>query len=132
ARAEPGVTRDDPFYPLRGAVNDPPPVTEAGPPIWLGGQRPRGMALAARAASGWLMPGDRAGNIGYLVEKRDVMLRALEAEGRDPAGFTFAGQVACGTSAGDRREALAAARRMVGAGAQHVILGLVPALGSDG
>ncbi|HEX2141416.1 MAG TPA: LLM class flavin-dependent oxidoreductase, partial [Candidatus Limnocylindria bacterium] len=53
ARAEPGVTRDDAFYPLRGAVNDPPPLQREGPPIWLGGQKPRGIRLAAAAASGW-------------------------------------------------------------------------------
>ncbi|HYL40757.1 MAG TPA: LLM class flavin-dependent oxidoreductase, partial [Candidatus Binatus sp.] len=61
ARHEPGVTLADRFYPLRGAVNDPPPVGPDGPPIWLGGQKRRGMALAARAGSGWLMPGNRAG-----------------------------------------------------------------------
>ncbi len=131
ARAEPGVTLDDPFYPLRGAVNDPPPLSPAGPPIWLGGQRPRGIALAARAASGWLMPGDRADDVAYLADRRDAMLRALEAEGRDPAGFTFAAQVRCGASADDRRSALRSARALVGAGARHVILGFAPALGPE-
>jgi alkanesulfonate monooxygenase SsuD/methylene tetrahydromethanopterin reductase-like flavin-dependent oxidoreductase (luciferase family) len=131
ARHEPGVTLDDPFYPLRGAVNDPPPVTAGGPPIWLGGQKRRGIALAARAGSGWLMPGNRAGDLAYLEEKRDAMLRALAAAGRDPEGFTFATQVSSGSTAADRREALEVARRMVGAGARHVILGLIPALGPD-
>jgi alkanesulfonate monooxygenase SsuD/methylene tetrahydromethanopterin reductase-like flavin-dependent oxidoreductase (luciferase family) len=131
ARSEPGVTRDDPFYPLRGAVNDPPPASPNGPPIWLGGQKRRGMALAARAASGWLMPGNRANEIDYLVEKRDDMLRALEAIGRDPSGFTWAAQVACGRTSEDRREALQAARAFVDAGAQHIILGMQPALGPD-
>jgi alkanesulfonate monooxygenase SsuD/methylene tetrahydromethanopterin reductase-like flavin-dependent oxidoreductase (luciferase family) len=129
ARAEPGVTLDDPFYPLRGATNDPPPVQPAGPPIWLGGQRRRGIALAARAGNGWLMPGNRAGQIDYLVEKRDAMLSALEAIGREPTGFTFAAQVACGETTKDRRAALAVARDLVRAGAQHVILGFAPARG---
>ncbi|TMB52369.1 MAG: LLM class flavin-dependent oxidoreductase [Chloroflexi bacterium] len=131
ARSEPGVTLDDPFYPLRDATNDPPPRSTHGPPIWLGGQKPRGMALAARAASGWLMPGNRAGEIGYLVEKRDAMLRALESAGRDQAGFTFGAQVSCGATASDRRTALQEARAFVDAGAQHVILGMAPALGGD-
>ncbi|HET6379539.1 MAG TPA: LLM class flavin-dependent oxidoreductase [candidate division Zixibacteria bacterium] len=131
ARREPGVSLDDPFYPLRGAVNDPPPVGEPGPPIWLGGQKRRGISLAARAASGWLMPGNRSGDTAYLVEKRDAMLRALEAAGRDPSGFTFAGQVATGSTGEDRRAALQAAREMVAAGASHVILGLVPRLGPE-
>jgi alkanesulfonate monooxygenase SsuD/methylene tetrahydromethanopterin reductase-like flavin-dependent oxidoreductase (luciferase family) len=132
ARSEPGVDLDDPFYPLRAAVNDPATSRAEGPPIWLGGQKRRGIALAARAANGWLLPGNRAGDTAYLVEKRDEMLRALERAGRDPAGFTFGGQVACGTTAADRREALAAARTMVDAGAQHIILALVPRLGPDG
>src|SRR5436190_5205016 len=46
ARQEPGVRLDDHFYPLRGAVNDPPPRSAKGPPIWLGGQKRRGIALA--------------------------------------------------------------------------------------
>jgi alkanesulfonate monooxygenase SsuD/methylene tetrahydromethanopterin reductase-like flavin-dependent oxidoreductase (luciferase family) len=131
ARVEPGVTRDDPFYPLRDAVNDPAPFSPAGPPIWLGGQRPRGIALAARTASGWLLPGNRSGDIAYLAEKRDAMLRALEEVGRNPEGFTFAAQVACGSSAADRRAALESARAFVEVGAQHVILGMAPALGPD-
>ncbi|MGZ6300385.1 MAG: LLM class flavin-dependent oxidoreductase, partial [Candidatus Limnocylindria bacterium] len=131
ARSAPGVTLDDPFYPLRDAVNDPAPLSPAGPPIWLGGQKRRGIALAAQAGSGWLMPGNRAGELGYLVEKRDAMFRALEAIGRDPTGFTFAAQVTCGPSAADRRRALEEARSLVGAGAQHVILGFAPGLGPD-
>jgi alkanesulfonate monooxygenase SsuD/methylene tetrahydromethanopterin reductase-like flavin-dependent oxidoreductase (luciferase family) len=130
ARREPGISRDDPFYPLRGAVNDPPPVSPGGPPIWLGGQKRRGMALAARSASGWLMPGNRAGDVDYLVQKRDEMLRHLEAAGRDAAGFTFAAQVSCGEHSTDRRAALRAARALVSAGAQHVILGMAPGLGA--
>lgn len=131
ARGEPGVTLDDRFYPLRGAVNDPPPASTAGPPIWLGGQKRRGIALAARAGNGWLLPGNRAGDVGYLVDRRDAMLRALESAGRDPAGFTIAGQVTCGETTADRREALETARSMVEVGAQHVILGFRPALGPD-
>ena len=129
ARAEPGVTLDDPFYSLRGAVNDPPPASPHGPPIWLGGQKPRGIALAARAANGWLLPGNRAGDLDYLVDRRAAMLRAFEAISRDPAGFTIAGQVSCGETPVDRRKALEGARAMVRAGAQHVILGFAPRFG---
>jgi alkanesulfonate monooxygenase SsuD/methylene tetrahydromethanopterin reductase-like flavin-dependent oxidoreductase (luciferase family) len=130
-RRPPGVTLADTFYPLHEAVNDPAPLSADGPPIWLGGQKRRGMALAASSASGWLMPGNRAGDIAYLVEKRDAMLRALDAAGRDPAGFTFAAQVACGESSADRRAALRTAREFLVAGAQHVILGMAPRLGPD-
>ena len=131
ARREPGVTLEDPFYSLHGAVNDPPPRSSNGPPIWLGGQKRRGIALAARSGNGWLMPGNRAGELGYLAEKRDAMLHALEAVGRDPAGFTFAAQVRCGETPADRRAALDAARAFVELGAQHVILGMTPSLGPE-
>ena len=131
ARTPPGVSSDDRFYPLHEAVSAPAPVTEAGPPIWLGGQKRRGIALAARTASGWLMPGVNAGDAGYLTEKRDAMLRALESIGRPGDGFTFAAQVMCGSTAAERRVALASARACVAAGAQHVILGMTPSLGPE-
>jgi alkanesulfonate monooxygenase SsuD/methylene tetrahydromethanopterin reductase-like flavin-dependent oxidoreductase (luciferase family) len=132
ARTPPGVTRDDPFYPLRGATNEPPPVRPGGPPIWLGGQRRRGIALAVRHADGWPMPGNRPGDVAYFAEKRDEIRRALEASGRDPDAFTFAAQLSCGTTAVERREALAVATAFVRAGAGHVILGLPATAAPDG
>jgi alkanesulfonate monooxygenase SsuD/methylene tetrahydromethanopterin reductase-like flavin-dependent oxidoreductase (luciferase family) len=131
ARNEPGVTLQDSFYPLVDAVNDPAPASKHGPPIWLGGQRHRGLELAARAANGWLLPGNRAGDVAYLADRRDAMFRALDAAGRDPSGFTIAGQVSCGESAADRRAALGIARSMADVGAQHVILGFRPSLGPE-
>lgn len=118
-----GVTRPDPFYPLDGARNDPPPLTPGGPPIWLGGQKRRGVALAARLADGWIMPGDRAGDVDYLRTKRDEMLRGVEAAGRDPSLLAFAGQVAVRPDADGRRQALRSAQAFVAAGATHVVLG---------
>ena len=77
------------------------------------------------------MPGNRSGELDYLVEKRDAMVRALEEVGRDPAGFTFAAQVRCGETPADRRAALETARAFVELGAQHVILGMTPSLGPE-
>jgi alkanesulfonate monooxygenase SsuD/methylene tetrahydromethanopterin reductase-like flavin-dependent oxidoreductase (luciferase family) len=124
ARTAPGVRVDDPYYPLHGATNEPPPLRPGGPPIWLGGQRRRGIALAVRYADGWPMPGNRPGDVAYFAEKRDEIRRALSAAGRDPDDFAFAAQLSCGTTTADRAEALAVARRFVRAGANHVILGL--------
>ncbi len=131
ARREPGVSLEDPLYPLRGATNDPPPVRPEGPAIWLGGQRRRGIELAARYAEGWPLPGNRPGDVGYFVEKRDEIRRALEAAGRDPDAFTFAAQVTCGTTHDERRTALDSARQMERAGADHVMLGIPGAAGPD-
>jgi alkanesulfonate monooxygenase SsuD/methylene tetrahydromethanopterin reductase-like flavin-dependent oxidoreductase (luciferase family) len=128
----PGVSRDDPFYPLRGAVNAPGPRTPGGPPIYLGGQGPRGIRLAARTAAGWLQPGTHAGNVPYFTEKRAELLAALEAAGRDPAGFDIVAQVGTGTAAETRREAVDAATASVRAGATHVVLGMPAPLGPAG
>ncbi len=124
ARQSPGVSLADRFYPLDRATNEPVPASATGPQLWLGGQGPRSIELIGRYASGWPMYGNRAGDVAFFIEKRDQILRALEAVGRDPAGFTFAGQVDCGADAGARNAALDAARQMMRAGAQHVILGI--------
>jgi alkanesulfonate monooxygenase SsuD/methylene tetrahydromethanopterin reductase-like flavin-dependent oxidoreductase (luciferase family) len=132
AAAPPGVTRPDPFYPLRGATNMPPPLTPGGPPLYLGGQKPRGIRLAARSAVGWLQPGNQAGDVGYFRDKRDMLLAAMAAIGRDPAGFDFVAQVAAGRTAASRAEALAAARSLIAEGATHVVLAVSPDLGPAG
>ncbi|HYO45000.1 MAG TPA: LLM class flavin-dependent oxidoreductase [Candidatus Limnocylindrales bacterium] len=132
AAAAPGVTRPDPFYPLAGATNVPPPLTQGGPPIFLGGQKPRGIRLAAERAAGWLMPGADAGDLAYLVHRRDALLRALDETGRDPAGFEIVGQVQTGPAAADRARALNEARAMAGAGATEVVVGIPAGLGPAG
>jgi alkanesulfonate monooxygenase SsuD/methylene tetrahydromethanopterin reductase-like flavin-dependent oxidoreductase (luciferase family) len=136
ARLPPGVTRPDPFYPLADATNEPPPLTLGGPPLWLGGQKRRGIALAAAVADGWAAPTVVApgipSDLGYFSEKRDAILAALAAIGRDPAGFEFSAQVPTGTTSQDRIWALGKAREAAGRGATHIILGMPPALGAAG
>jgi alkanesulfonate monooxygenase SsuD/methylene tetrahydromethanopterin reductase-like flavin-dependent oxidoreductase (luciferase family) len=131
ARTSPGVCIDDPYYPLRDATNEPPPLRPGGPPIWLGAQRQRGIAFAARFADGWPMPGNRPGDVAYFAEKRDEIRRALAAADRDPDDFAFAAQLSCGSTVADRAAALDVARNFVRAGANHVILGL-PATAAPG
>ena len=132
ASAGRGVTLDDPHFPLNAATNEPGPMRPGGPAIWLGGQRRRGIALAVRYAEGWPMPGNRPGDVDYFAAKREEIRRALEAAGRDPDDFSFAGQLDTGTTADTRREALATARRFLAAGASHLILGVPAAAGPDG
>jgi alkanesulfonate monooxygenase SsuD/methylene tetrahydromethanopterin reductase-like flavin-dependent oxidoreductase (luciferase family) len=133
AATDAGVTRPDPFYPLDGATNDPPPLTPGGPPIWLGGQKRRGIALAAATAQGWLLPAvlpDKApSDMGYFGERHDALLDAMSAIGRDPSGFAIVAQVPAGRSAETRRIALDAAHTAVGLGATHLIVGIAPNLG---
>jgi alkanesulfonate monooxygenase SsuD/methylene tetrahydromethanopterin reductase-like flavin-dependent oxidoreductase (luciferase family) len=132
ARAGGGVTLDDPTFPLRDATNEPAPIRDGGPSIWLGGQRPRGIRLAAQYAEGWPMPGNRPGDVPYFAEKRDQIRRALELVGRDPDDFTFAAQLDCGSSSASRKTSLETARRFAAAGANHMILGVPATAGSDG
>jgi alkanesulfonate monooxygenase SsuD/methylene tetrahydromethanopterin reductase-like flavin-dependent oxidoreductase (luciferase family) len=136
AAAPPGVTRPDPFYPLADATNEPPPLTPGGPPLWLGGQKRRGIALAAAVGDGWALPAvvslGNPSDLMYFSEKRDLLLAAMEEIGRDPSTFTFSAQVPTGTTAGDRRWALDQAKDAVRRGATHVILGMPPRLGAAG
>jgi len=132
ARHRPGVTLDDPFYPLLDATNEPPPVRPGGPLVWVGAGKPRGLALMAKYASGWPMPGNRPGDVELFTESRSAILRALEAAGRDPSGFSFAAQLSCGTTPAERKVALTTARRFIRAGATHVVLGLPATIAPDG
>jgi alkanesulfonate monooxygenase SsuD/methylene tetrahydromethanopterin reductase-like flavin-dependent oxidoreductase (luciferase family) len=137
AADEPGVTRDDPFYPLKGGVNAPPPFTPGGPPVWLGGQKRRGIALAAEIADGWFLPAivtddGRPSDIDYFADRRDALLAAFDAIGRNPDGFSFAAQVATGRTRKDRRAALETGREAIARGATHVVLGMAPSLGPVG
>ena len=130
ARRAPGVTREDPFYPLREATLEPAPIRAGGPALWLGGQKRRGIALAARYAEGWIMPGNRPGDIAYFIDRRDALRRALDEAGRDPAAFAFAGQISVPTTSAGRRAALEQGLAFVRAGADHITLGVVPADGA--
>jgi alkanesulfonate monooxygenase SsuD/methylene tetrahydromethanopterin reductase-like flavin-dependent oxidoreductase (luciferase family) len=136
AATEPGVTRPDPFYPLTEATNEPPPLTPGGPPLFLGGQKRRGIALAAAVADGWLQPAvsgaGKPTDLDYFIDRRDAMLSALEAAGRDPTAFEFGAQVSTGVTAEDHRDALRAAIDAGRRGATIVILGMAPRLGSAG
>ena len=130
------MTRPDPFYPLAEATNEPAPLTPGGPPLWLGGQKRRGIALAAAVADGWALPTvislGNPSDLHYFSEKRDAILAALDAIGRDPSTFDISAQIPTGTTAADRRWALGQAQEAVERGATHVILGMPPRLGPEG
>ncbi len=122
-----GVSLDAPPYHLADATCDPPPLTPGGPRIWLGGQKPRGIGIAARLADGWNHSGSEPSS---FVAQRDMLLRACEAAGRDPGEVEVSVQLrSWGAPSG---EVLEAAGRYVEAGAQHVILMMRAADGPDG
>ena len=115
--------------PLAAGVNAPRRPYPGGPPIFLGGQKPRGIALAARRAAGWLLTGTEAGNVEYFADRREAILRALEVERRDPATFEFGGRSTPAPMPPARPQALVEARAMVTAGATEMVMGVPAALG---
>ena len=128
----PGVTRDDPWYPLRGATNQPMPLTPGGPPIWLGGQRRRGVALAARVASGWLLPSVVPGStidVEYFRSRRAAILEAIAAQPGPPRAFAFGAKIDVGSDRTRRRGALQDCLAFADAGATHILLLMAPSLG---
>jgi alkanesulfonate monooxygenase SsuD/methylene tetrahydromethanopterin reductase-like flavin-dependent oxidoreductase (luciferase family) len=136
ARTPPGVTRPDPYYPLDGATNEPPTLTPGGPPLYLGGQKRRGIALAAALADGWLLPAvvslGEPTDLAYFSEKRDALLAALAEAGRDASTFEFVAQVPTGSTDDERRQSVAMAADAVKRGATSVILGMPARLGAAG
>ena len=122
AREAPGVTLNAPPYRLDRAIMEPGFVRPGGPPIWLGGQRPRGLRLAARYADGWNFASNLDGSADGFVTRRDELLRACEAIGRDPGELTLSAQIVIPGDPAERRAALERAMGFVRAGASHIML----------
>ncbi len=129
AAAAPGVSLDDTWAPLRSATNEPPPLTRGGPPIFLGGQGPRGLRLAAEEGDGWFIPSIPFTGPDVFAERRDAILRAMEATGRDPGGFQFVAQVGAGVDQASRAEARDLALAYARVGATHVSVAVPSRLG---
>jgi alkanesulfonate monooxygenase SsuD/methylene tetrahydromethanopterin reductase-like flavin-dependent oxidoreductase (luciferase family) len=133
ARQPPGVDLETPYVTLRDATNEPPTLRPAGPPIFHGGQKPRGLALAGRYGDGWVLPMGHSDDLAYWHERRDAIRRAMDEAGRDfDREFVMTAQVQCGTTADDRRLALERLSALAGAGAGHLVVGISAALGPDG
>lgn len=137
AASPPGVTRPDTYYPLTDATNEPAPLTQGGPKLWLGVGGPRGIALAATQADGWVMPAvdirsGRSTNLDDFSRGREAITAGLEEVGRDPANFDFGAQFPAGSTSEDRATALAQGKDAVRRGATHVLLNLRPRMGPDG
>jgi alkanesulfonate monooxygenase SsuD/methylene tetrahydromethanopterin reductase-like flavin-dependent oxidoreductase (luciferase family) len=122
AYTAPGVSLDAPPYRLEGATTEPPPLRSGGPPIWLGGQGPRGLRMAARYADGWNYASNLAGTLAGFVERRDILLRACDEIARDPTDLELSVQVIIPPDGAPRRAATQAAIAYGKAGASHILL----------
>ena len=122
ARRAPGVTLDAPPFRLDRATMEPPPTRPGGPPIWLGGQGPRGLRLAARYADGWNFASNLDGSPDGFDRRRDILLRACEAIARDPGELTLSTQIVIPDDAVGRRAATGRARDYSRAGSDEILL----------
>jgi alkanesulfonate monooxygenase SsuD/methylene tetrahydromethanopterin reductase-like flavin-dependent oxidoreductase (luciferase family) len=122
ARVEPGVSLDAPPFRLDSAMMEPGPLRTGGPPIWLGGQGPRGLRLAARHADGWNYASNLGGTVAGFIERRDLLLEACDAIGRDPAELTLSVQIVIPDDEPGRRQATQLAIEYGRAGAGEILL----------
>ena len=122
ALAAPGVTLDAPPFRLSGATMEPAPVRPGGPPLWLGGQGPRGLRIAARYADGWNFASNLDGSASGFVDRRDALLRACEAIGRDPGELTISTQIVIPGEPAARRAAMDRAIAYGREGSQELLL----------
>jgi alkanesulfonate monooxygenase SsuD/methylene tetrahydromethanopterin reductase-like flavin-dependent oxidoreductase (luciferase family) len=113
-------------YELDAARTDPPPLTAGGPPVWLGVQGVRGIGIAARYADGW----NWSGSVEQFPERRDQLMRACDAVGRNPADIEISAQISC--FGRPSAEVLASAEAFARSGADHVIFAILASDGPDG
>ncbi len=132
ARAEPGVSLDAPPFHLDGALMEPSPMRPGGPPMWLGGQGPRGLRLAATSADGWNYASNLDGTLAGFRGRRDRLLAACDAIGRDPAELTLSVQIVIPDDDSGRRHATGLAIEYGRAGAAEILLTTPARNGAEG
>ena len=119
------------------ATNEPPPLTPGGPPIWLGGQKRRGIALAAAVADGWLLPAVVARQAARPTWPTSARGATRSSPRSRRSGATRRRSRSAPRSRPGRPPRTGArrstqAREAVERGATHVILGMPPRLGAAG
>lgn len=102
-------------YRMRAATVAPPPVQRPGPPIWVGGNRPRTLRITGALADGWLPMMASPEDFRRDLEQ---VRRAAAAAGRDPNAI-LPGIWLTGAVGGDRDKALEQAARAARTFALH-------------
>jgi len=100
---EPSVTAHGEFWQLDGVSVEPKPRQQPHPPLWFGGMAEPAVKSAARLADAWMGAG--SATTADFAAAHAVLVEALEAEGRDPAGVPVGKRVYVAVDA-DRGRAL--------------------------
>lgn len=107
------------YLDLTGAFCNPKPIQDPHPPIVIGGRSAAVLRIVAEHADVWNIPG---GDIADVVQRSALLDRYCAENGRDPASITRSIHLEVSyDEPGSTRNAIAEA---VGAGFQHVVLGL--------
>jgi probable F420-dependent oxidoreductase len=85
------ITYDGEIYSARNANLGTTPVQRPGPPIWLGSFHPDALRRAARIGDGWMGAG--GSSVASFAKAVPQLRDALQAEGRDAAGFPISKRV---------------------------------------
>jgi alkanesulfonate monooxygenase SsuD/methylene tetrahydromethanopterin reductase-like flavin-dependent oxidoreductase (luciferase family) len=84
----PTVTFHGRFRDVDDAVLQPKPIQRPHPPLWFGGHAPAALARAVRLGDAFIGAG--SSTIGDFAGVVTTLRRELDAQGKDPAGFTIA------------------------------------------
>ena len=122
ARHAPGVSLHAPPWRLEQATMEPGFVRSGGPPLWLGGQGPRGLRIAARYADGWNYASNLDGTLEGFMARLDALRSACEEIGRDPTELTISVQIIIPSDAAGRRTATERAIAYGRAGSDEILL----------
>ena len=96
------VTEENDYWTIQQQQLEPKPL-QARLPLWFGGANEKALARAAALGDGWIGAGAAAPQ--RFAQELALMQRALDAIGRDRAGFTIAKRVYVAIDPDERRAA---------------------------
>ncbi|HEY2107914.1 MAG TPA: LLM class flavin-dependent oxidoreductase [Candidatus Binataceae bacterium] len=88
---QPRATFNGEFWRFEKIPMEPKPVQQPHPPLWFGAREPVALKRAVRHGQGWMGAGSSSS--ADFVQHYQVLRRALEEAGRDPASFAISKRV---------------------------------------
>jgi probable F420-dependent oxidoreductase len=85
------VTFDGRFWQVDGAAMEPKPFQKPHPPVWFGAAHPAALRRAVRDGDGFFGAGSQT--TAAFADQVRLVRAELEAQGRDPNGFSIAKRV---------------------------------------